>query len=413
MEQISLIEAFSEFKDAKAVDKEELLRILTETFMYVLGKKYNGATNFEITINPSTGDVEIWRTRTIVKDGEVTDPNTQIAYSEAVKIEPDFEVGEELMELFPISNFNRREIQYILQILRAKVSEIEKNNLYQKYKDKVGEIITGEVKQISKKELLVSDDEDFELILPMSELIPKDNYRKGDTIRAVVERIEFKGNTPFIILSRTSPKFLEKLLEQEVPEIYDGLISIRKVVRQPGEKAKVAVESYSDRIDPVGACVGMKGSRIHPIVRELRNENIDVINYSPNLQVFVARALAPAKISEVNILEDKKKIEVYLKPDQISLAIGKGGINIKLASKLVGYEIEIFRDVDEAEYEDDVYLDEFTDEIDEWIIDVLKSIGCDTAKSVLAIPRDELIERTDLEEETIDEVLRILKSEFE
>lgn len=413
MEQISLIEAFGEFKDSKAVDKEELLRILTDTFLYVLAKKYNGANNFEITINPATNDVEIWRFRTIVKDDEVVDPNTQIAYSEAVKIEPDFDLGEQVMELYPISNFNRREIQYILQILRAKVSEIEKNNLYRKYKDKIGEIVTGEVKQISKKELLISDDEDYELILPITELIPEDNYKKGDTIRAVVERIEFKGNTPFIILSRTSPKFLEKLLEQEVPEIYDGLIVIRKVVRQPGKKAKVAVESFSERIDPVGACVGMKGSRIHPIVRELRNENIDVINYSPNLSVLVARALAPAKISDVIILEDKKKIEVYLKPDQISLAIGTGGINIKLASKLVGYEIEIFRDADASEYEDDVYLDEFADEIDEWIIDVLKGIGCETAKSVLAIPREELIEKTDLEEETVDEIIRILKSEFE
>jgi N utilization substance protein A len=335
----------------------------------------------------------------------------EIAYSEAVKIEPDFEVGEQVVEPFGITQFDRRDIQSIHQMLKAKVMEFEKENIYQKYKDRIGEIVTGEVNQVWKKELLVLDDEDYELVLPRTEMIPSDFYKKGESIRAVVERVEFKNNTPFVILSRISPAFLERLFEMEVPEIFDGLITIRKIVRQPGERAKVAVESYDDRIDPVGACVGMKGSRIHGIVRELRNENIDVINFSNNLSVFVSRALSPAKLSSLNINEETKTIEVYLKPDQISLAIGKGGQNIKLASKLVDYEIEVFRDVDAEE--DDVDLMEFADEIDPWILEELKKIGCDTAKSVLELPREELVKRTDLEEETVDEVIRILQSEFE
>jgi N utilization substance protein A len=335
----------------------------------------------------------------------------EIAYSEAVKIEPDFEVGEQVVEPFGITQFDRRDIQSIHQMLKAKVMEFEKENIYQKYKDRIGEIVAGEVNQVWKKELLVLDDEDYELVLPRAEMIPSDFYKKGESIRAVVERVEFKNNTPFVILSRTSPAFLERLFEMEVPEIFDGLITIRKIVRQPGERAKVAVESYDDRIDPVGACVGMKGSRIHGIVRELRNENIDVINFSNNLSVFVSRALSPAKLSSLNINEETKTIEVYLKPDQISLAIGKGGQNIKLASKLVDYEIEVFRDVESEE--DDVDLMEFADEIDPWILEELKKIGCDTAKSVLELPKEELVRRTDLEEETVDEVIRILQSEFE
>ncbi len=412
METMNLVESFSEFKDSKAIDRPTLMKILVDIFKHILSKKFEVADNFDVIVNTSTGDLEIWHSRTIVADEDVVNPTAEIAYSEAVKIEPDFEVGEQVVAGFDITNFDRRDIQSIHQMLKAKVMEFEKENIYQKYKERIGEIVSGEVSQVWKKELLILDDEDYELVLPRTEMIQSDFYKKGDTIRAVVDRVEFKNNTPFVILSRTSPVLLERLFEQEVPEIFDGLITIRKIVRQPGDRAKVAVESYDDRIDPVGACVGIKGSRIHGIVRELRNENIDVINYSANLSVFVSRSLSPAKISSINIKEEKKTIEVYLKPDQISLAIGKGGQNIKLASKLVDYEIEVFREID-TEFEDDVDLMEFSDEIDEWIIETFKKIGCDTAKSVLEIPRDELIVRADLEEETVDEVLRILRSEFE
>ncbi|NLL27983.1 MAG: transcription termination/antitermination protein NusA [Bacteroidales bacterium] len=412
METMNLVESFSEFKDSKAIDRPTLMKILVDIFKHILAKKFEVADNFDVIVNTSTGDLEIWRSRIIVPDDELTNPNMEIAYSEAIKIEPDFEAGEQVVEPFGINQFDRRDIQSIHQMLKAKVAEFEKENIYQKYKDRIGEIVSGEVSQVWKKELLVLDDEDFELVLPRTEMIQGDFYKKGDSIRAVVDHVEFKSNTPFIILSRTSPVFLERLFELEVPEIFDGLITIKKIVRMPGERAKVAVESYDDRIDPVGACVGMKGSRIHGIVRELRNENIDVVNFSNNISVFVSRALSPAKISSMNIKEENKSIEVYLKPDQISLAIGKGGQNIKLASQLTGYEIEVFRDII-TEFDDDVVLTEFEDEIDLWIIEELKKIGCDTAKSVLEIPKDELVRRTDLEEETIEEVLRILQSEFE
>lgn len=412
METLNLIESFSEFKESKAIDRPTLMRILVDIFKHILTKKFEHAENFDIIVNTSTGDLEIWRSRVIVEDDKLQNPNEEIAYSEAIKIEPDFEIGEQVVESFSIDQFDRRDIQSIHQMLKSKVLEYEKNNLYIKYKDRVGEIVTCEVSQVWKKELLVIDEEDFELVLPRSEMIPTDFYKKGDTLRAVVKNVEFKNGNPIILLSRTSPVFLERLFELEVPEIYDGLITIKKIVRLPGERAKVAVESYDDRIDPVGACVGMKGSRIHGIVRELRNENIDVINYSSNIQVFISRALSPAKISDIKINEKEKSVEVYLKPDQISLAIGKGGQNIKLASKLTGYEIEVFREVS-TEYDDDVDLMEFSDEIEEWIIKEFKKIGLDTAKSVLAIPKDELAERADLEKETIDEVIRILQSEFE
>ncbi|PLW91716.1 MAG: transcription termination/antitermination protein NusA [Marinilabiliales bacterium] len=412
METLNLIESFSEFKDSKAIDRPTLMRILVDIFKHILTKKFEQADNFDVIVNTTTGDLEIWRSRIIVEDDNIENPNEEIGYTEAIKIEPDFEVGEQVLESFSIDEFDRRDIQSILQMLKSKVLEYEKNNVFMKYKDRIGEIVTAEVSQVWKKELLVLDEEDFELVLPRSEMIPTDFYKKGDSLRAVVDNVDFKNGNPVIILSRTSPVFLERLFELEVPEIYDGLITIKKIVRMPGERAKVAVESYDDRIDPVGACVGMKGSRIHGIVRELRNENIDVINYSGNLQVFISRALSPAKISGIKINEEEKAVEVYLKPDQISLAIGKGGQNIKLASKLTDYEIEVFREVD-TEYDDDVDLMEFSDEIEEWIIKEFKKIGLDTAKSILAIPKDELAERADLEKETIEEVIKILQSEFE
>ncbi len=411
MEHINLVETFSEFKEFKNIDRETLMRIIEDIFRHMLIKKFGSDENFDIIVNIDKGDLEIWRNREIVEDGEVEDENTQIAYSEAIKIEPDFEVGEEASEELKLIDFGRREILTIRQNLVSKIQEYEKDNVYRKYKDKIGEIVTGEVYQVWKKEILVLDDEYIELILPKSEQIPTDFYRKGDTIRAVVSKVEMKNNTPFIILSRTSPVFLERLFESEVPEVYDGLITIKNIVRVPGERAKVAVESYDDRIDPVGACVGMKGSRIHGIVRELKNENIDVINFTSNPQLYIARALSPAKISSISISEENSKADVYLKPEQVSLAIGKGGYNIKLAGKLTGYEIDVYRDMD-ADSED-VDLQEFSDEIDQWIIDELKNIGCDTAKSVLELSMEELVNRTDLEEETIQEVIRILKAEFE
>jgi len=411
MENINLVESFSEFKEFKNIDRATMMRIIEDVFRGMLSKKYGSDENFDIIVNIDKGDLEVWRNREIVEDGEVEDSNSQIALSEAIKIEPDFEVGEEASEPVHLSDFGRREILSIRQNLISKISEYEKDNDYKKYIERIGEIITGEVYQIWKKEILVIDDEGIELLLPKSEQIPSDFYRKGETIRAVVLKVEMKNNAPVIIISRTSPIFLERLFESEVPEIFDGLITIKNIVREPGERAKVSVESYDDRIDPVGACVGMKGSRIHGIVRELKNENIDVINFTTNTSLYISRALSPAKITSIKIDDENKKAEVFLKPDQVSLAIGKGGHNIKLAGKLAGYEIDVFRDTD-VDVED-VDLQEFSDEIDQWIIDEFKNVGCDTAKSVLELNFEEIEHRIDLEEETINEVIKILKSEFE
>jgi len=412
METSNLIDSFSEFKEFKNIDRETLMRILEDVFRSALIKRYGTDENCDIIVNVDKGDLEIFRNREIVEDGKVEDDKTQIAYSEAIKIEADFEVGEELSERISMKDFGRRDILAIRQNLVAKVQDYERTAIYQKYKEKVGQIIVGEVYQVWNREILVQDEEKIELVLPKSEQIPADHYRKGDTIRAVVLKVEPKNNNLVITISRTSPIFLERLMEAEVPEIYDGLITIRKIVREPGEKAKVAVESYDDRIDPVGSCVGMKGGRIHGIVRELRNENIDVINFTTNPELYVQRALNPAKITSIKILEDEKKAEVFMHSEDVSLAIGKGGHNIKLASRLTGYEINVYRADDEG-YEEDVDLQEFSDEIEQWIIDEFKRIGCDTAKSVLAIEPDELLQRTDLEEETINNVLQILKAEFE
>ena len=406
-----LISSFQEFKEFKNIDRETLMRILEEVFRSALAKHFGSEDNFDIIVNIDKGDLEIFRNRMIVEDGAVQDPTREIAISDALKIEDDFEVGEELSEPILMTEFGRREILSIRQNLVGKIQDYEKSLIFQKYKEKVGEIIVGEVYQPWNKEVLVLDDEKIELILPKAEQIPSDRFRKGDTVRAVVLKVEMKNNNPVIILSRTTPIFLERLLEAEVPEIYDGLITIKNIVRQPGERAKVAVESYDDRIDPVGSCVGVKGGRIHGIVRELRNENIDVLNYTPRVDLMIQRALSPAKISSIKINEEEKKAEVFMQPDQVSLAIGKGGYNIKLASKLVGYEIEVFRDSDE-DY-DDVALQEFNDEIEQWVIDGLIKIGCDTAKSVLALSKEELMNRTDLEEETIDHVIKVLEAEFE
>ncbi len=411
MDTINLVETFSEFKEFKNIDRETMMHIIEEIFHAMLEKKYGEEANVDIIVNIDKGDLEIWRYREIVEDGEVEDEVLQIAYSDAIKIEPDFEVGEDVSEKVRLADFGRREILGIRQNLVSKILDYEKDSVFKKYKEKVGEILTAEVYQVWKKEILVLDDEDIELILPKSEQIPSDYYRKGDTIRAVVSKVDLRNNNPVIILSRTSPIFLERLFEAEVPEIYDGLITIKSIERVPGERAKIAVESYDDRIDPVGACVGMKGSRIHGIVRELKNENIDVINFTTNQELFIQRSLSPAKISAIKIDEENKRADVFMKPDQVSLAIGKGGFNIKLAGKLTGYEIDVYRDTDsDAE---DVDLKEFNDEIDQWIIDELMSVGCDTAKSVLELSKEELIKRTDLEEETIKEVFRILRTEFE
>lgn len=411
-ETLDLFSSFQEFKENKSIDREILMHILEEVFRSALAKRYGTEDNFDIIVNIDKGDLEIFRNRTIVEDGQVEDENLQIAYSDAIKIEDDFEVGEELSEPIHMSDFGRREILAIRQNLVGKIQDYEKSLIFQKYKERVGEIFMGEVYQPWNKEILVHDEDEIELVLPKSEQIPGDRYRKGDTIRAVVLKVEMRNNNPAIILSRTSPIFLQRLLEAEVPEIYDGLITIKNIVRMPGERAKIAVESYDDRIDPVGSCVGVKGARIHGIVRELRNENIDVINYTPRLDVMVQRALSPAKVNDCYIDEESKKVEVYMEPDQVSMAIGKGGCNIKLASRLVGYDIDVYR-TGEDSLTDDVALKDFSDEIDQWIIDVLIHIGCDTAKSVLALSREELISRTDLEEETIDEVVRILQAEFE
>lgn len=412
MNSVSLIESFSEFKEFKNIDRETMMGILEEVFRSMLIRKYGSDDNFDIILNVDKGDLEIWRNREIVADGEVEDPNRQIAYSDAIKIEPDFEIGEDASEELKLEDFGRRSILALRQNLVSKLLDLEKDHIYKKYSERVGEIITGEVYQIWKKEILVLDDEGNELILPKSEQIPTDYFKKGDSVRAVVFKVDMRNNTPVVILSRNAPEFLERLFEMEVPEVFDGLITIKKIVREPGERAKVAVESYDDRIDPVGACVGMKGSRIHSIVRELKNENIDVINFTNNVQLFISRALSPAKITSMEIDDDEKKASVYLKPDQVSMAIGKGGHNIKLASKLTGYEIDVYRESDSLVSED-VDLDEFADEIEGWIIDELKAIGCDTARSVLELTNEDLVKRTDLEEETIREIKRILEEELE
>lgn len=411
MENLSLVDTFSEFKEFKNIETETLMRIVEEVFRGVLIKKYGSDQNIDIIVNVEKGDLEIWRNRIIVADDELEDENTQVAYSEAVKIEPDFEIGEELSEEIKLKDFGRRDILAIRQNLVGKVQEYERTSIFQKYKEKVGEIVICEVYQAWKREVLLLDEEGVEVILPKSEQIPEDYFRKGDTVKAIVLKVEMKNGIPSIILSRVSPIFLERLFEQEVPEIYDGLIIIKDAVRQPGERAKIAVESYDDRIDPVGSCVGVKGSRIHSIIRELRNENIDVINYTNNAELYITRALAPAKVISVSIDEETKKADVYMQPDQVSLAIGKGGYNIRLAGKLTGYEIEVYRDTD-MDYED-VALIEFRDEIEDWIIEELQSIGCDTAKSVLELSVQELVDRTDLEEETINNVISVLKAEFE
>lgn len=407
----NLIDTFAEFKELKSIDRPTMIGVLKDVFTSTLTKLFGEESRFDVIVNDAKGDVEIWRTRMVVEDKEFEDPNTQIPLSEARKIDEDFEAGEEYSDEIKLQDFGRRAILALKQNLQAKILEREKDNVYLKYKDRVGEIITGEIYQIWKREILILDDEGTELILPKSEQIPNDRYRKGDTLRAVVLAVELRNGTPLIKLSRTSPIFLERLFELEIPEILDGLITIKKIVRVPGERAKVAVESYDERVDPVGACVGMKGSRIHGIVRELHNENIDIINYTTNTQLFIQRALSPAKITSIKIKQDDKRADVYLNPDQVSLAIGKGGLNIKLASQLVGLTIDVYREMDEGE--DDVDLDEFTDEIESWIIDELKSIGCDTARSVLELSVEELVKRTDLEEETIIEVVSVLKSEFE
>ena len=413
MEILNLIDTFSEFKEFKNIDRIAMMHIIEDVFKAMLAKKYGSDEYFNIIVNIDKGVLEVYHNRIVVEDGEVEDPLSEISYSDAIKIEPDFEVGEEVSEVVEIKDFGRREILAIRQNLQTKVMEFEKENIFLKYKDKVGEIITAEVYQVWRKEILIVDEDGIELVLPKTEQIPSDNYKKGDTIRAIVKSVDNKNGSPVITLSRTSEIFLQRLFEMEVPEVYDGLITIRKIVREPGQRAKIAVESYDERIDPVGACVGMKGSRIHGIVRELRNENIDVINYTTKADLFITRALSPAKISSIVIDDAKKLAEVYMENDQVSLAIGKGGYNIKLAGKLTGYEIDVYRNTEEAEMEDDVDLKEFVDEIDEWIIDSLRNMGCDTAKAVLAYTADEIATRADLEIETVVEILDILKAEFE
>ncbi|WMJ72560.1 transcription termination factor NusA [Cytophagaceae bacterium ABcell3] len=417
METSTLIESFAEFAKFKNIDRPTMIRILEDVFRTMIRKKFESDDNFDVIINVDKGDLEIWRFREIVDDEFAEDsfdydPNKHISLTDAKKIEEDFEVGEEVAEEVKLEDFGRRMVMTARQTLIQKIKDLEKDILFQKYKELVGEIIVAEVYQILNKEILLVDGESNELILPRNEQIPKDRFRKGDSVRAIVHRVEMHNGNPRIILSRTSPVFLERLFESEVPEVFDGLISIKKVVREPGERAKVAVESYDDRIDPVGACVGMKGSRIHSIVRELENENIDVINFTDNIELYIARALSPAKISNLKIDQESGRVSVFLKPDQVSLAIGKGGQNIKLASKLVGMEIDVFRELDEQEIED-IDLYEFSDEIEEWVIEELKRIGLDTARSVLSLSVDDLVRRTELEEETIVDVMGILKQEFE
>ena len=409
MENLNLISNFAEFKELKNIDKATMIGVLEDVFRHALQKQFESDENFDVIINPEKGDLEIWRNREVVEDGAVENPNTQIAVSEVKAIDPTYEVGDEYTDQIKMNQFGRRAVLSLRQNLASRLLDLEKANLYEKYSQKVGEIITGEVYQVWKREVLILDDDDNELILPKSEQIPNDFYRKGDTIKAIVKSVEMNNNQPRIILSRTANQFLERLFEQEVPEIFDGLITIKKIVRIPGERAKVAVESYDDRIDPVGACVGMKGSRIYTIVKELRNENIDVVNYTSNPQLMIQRSLNPAKISSITIDEERKTASVYLKPDQVSLAIGKGGLNISLSKMLTGYDIDVYREIEE----EDVALSEFADEIEPWVIDALKSAGCDTAKSVLELPVEEIATRADLEIEQAEKVVEILKAEFE
>ena len=411
-ETISMIDTLAEFKELKNIDKDTMISVLEDSFRNVIAKMFGTDENYDVIINPEKGDFEIWRNRTVVADDELEDENLQLTLTEARKIDTDCEVGEEVTDEVHFADFGRRAILNLRQTLASKILELQKDSLFAKYKDKIGNIIAADVYQVWKKEILLLDDEGNELLLPKTEQIPTDFYRKGETVRAIVQRVDNYNNNPKIILSRTDKLFLQRLFELEVPEINDGLITIKAIARIPGERAKIAVESYDDRIDPVGACVGMKGSRIHGIVRELRNENIDVINYTSNISLFIQRALSPAKISSIRVNEEERKAEVYLHPDEVSLAIGKGGLNIKLACMLTEYAIDVFRDLEGAD-EEDIYLDEFSDEIDSWVIEALKNIGCYTAKSVLAMSREEIIERADLEEQTVDEVLAILSAEFE
>ena len=411
MSNINLIDSFQEFKDFKNIDRPTMMSVLEDVFRSMIRKKYGNDENCDVIVNTDNGDLEIWRTRVVMEDGFSEDDDLEIELAEAKKIDPDLEVGDEHIELITLESFGRRAILAARQTLVSKILELEKDEIYKKYKDRVGEIITGEVYQVWKKETLVLDDDGNELLLPKSEQIPADYFKKGDSVRAVVSKVDMMNSNPKIIISRTAPDFLQRLFELEVPEIFDGLITIKKIVREPGERAKVAVESYDDRIDPVGACVGMKGSRIHGIVRELKNENIDVINFTNNVQLYIQRALSPAKITSIKLDDDKKTAAVYLKPDQVSLAIGRGGHNIKLAGKLTGYEIDVYREADE--HEEDVDIEEFSDEIDGWVLDEFRRIGLDTAKSVLSLSVGELVKRTDLEEETIKDVLSILQAEFE
>ena len=410
---VSMVETFKEFTDTKNIDRTTLVSVLEESFRNVIAKIFGSDENFDVIVNPDKGDFEIYRNRIVVANGEVADENKEISLSDAQKIESDYEVGEEVSERVDFTKFGRRAILNLRQTLASKILELEHDSLYNKYKDRVGQVISAEVYQVWKREVLLVDDENNELILPKSEQIPNDQYRKGETIRAVIHQVNNDNNNPKIILSRTSPEFLKRLLEAEVPEINDGLITIRRVARMPGERAKIAVESYDERIDPVGACVGVKGSRVHGIVRELNNENIDVINYTSNIKLFIQRALSPAEVSSITVDEENHKAEVYLKPEEVSLAIGRGGLNIKLASMLTEYTIDVFREVDANEADEDIYLDEFADEIDQWVIDAIKAIGLDTAKAVLNAPRDMLVEKADLEEETVDQVINVLKAEFE
>jgi len=414
MKDLNLIEFFSDFKEAKNINREKLRDILEKVIRSLFVKKYGSDETIDVVINDERGDLEIWRNREIVKDEDIEDDNLQIAYSEAIKIESDFEIGEEVSDQLYLSQFTRRDISHIKQNLKNSIQDLEKHKQFELYEKRIGQVVRGEVYQIWKNEVLLRDDEGNELILPKQEQIPADFYRKGDSIKAIVKLVEMKRNNPYIMLSRTDPTFLHRLFEEEIPEVEDGLITIKKIVRIPGERAKVSVESYDERIDPVGACVGMKGTRIHGIVRELKNENIDVINYTENFQLYVSRALNPAKINSINVDEETKKIDVYLDSDQVSLAIGKGGFNIKLAGYLTGYEIDVYRESDDSgDSNDDVLLSEFSDVIDSWVIEEFRKIGCDTAKSVLDISFEELVKRTDLEEETVSKVLEILKSEFE
>ena len=412
-ERPNMIETFKEFKDTKSIDRTTLVSVLEESFRNVLAKIFGSDENFDVIVNPDKGDFEIHRNRVVVADGEVEDENKEISLTDARKIEADYEVGEDVSEEVDFNKFGRRAILNLRQTLASKILELEHDSLYNKYKDRVGQIISGEVYQTWKREVLLVDEENNELILPKGEQIPRDQYRKGETVRAVIHRVDNENNNPKIILSRTAPEFLERLLEAEVPEINDGLIAIRKIARMPGERAKIAVESFDERIDPVGACVGVRGSRVHGIVRELCNENLDVINWTANTKLFIQRALAPAKVSSLTVDEENKKAEVYLQPEEVSLAIGRGGMNIKLASMLTGYTIDVFRELDEQNAEEDIYLDEFSDEIDQWVIDAIKGIRLDTARQVLNAPREMLIEKADLEVETVDSVLNVLKSEFE